>query len=249
MEILEEKVEEFVKNNISEYGDGFRYGSGYGAGAGAGDGFGYADGDGAGAGAGYGYADGSGYGAGDGYGYRYADGDGSGSGSGYGSGDGYGSGSGSGDGIKSINDQNIYHIDDVPTIITNVHNNIAKGKILNDDFSYEDCYVAKGQGYFAHGETIKEAVNSLQEKIFDDLDPEEKIAEFRKLFKNNEKYKGEEFYKWHHILTGSCKMGRDNFIQNHNINLDDEFTVKQFIEITENSYQGQIIKELKEFYK
>ena len=184
MEILEEKVEEFVKNNISGYGSG--------------------------------------------YGYGY----------------------GSGDRLKSINGQNIYyHIDDVPTIITNVHNNIAKGKILNDDFSYEDCYVAKGQGYFAHGETIKEAVNSLQEKIFDDLDPKEKIAEFRKLFKNNEKYKGEEFYKWHHILTGSCKMGRDNFIQNHNINLDDEFTVKEFIEICKNSYGGTIIKELKEFYK
>ena len=44
-------------------------------------------------------------------------------------------------------------------------------------------------------------------------------------------------------------MGRDNFIQNHNINLDDEFTVKEFIEITENSYGGTIIKALKEFYK
>ena len=111
------KIEEFVKNNISEYGSG------------------------------------------------------SGDGDGYGSKNGYGEGSGDRDisSLKSINNQNIYHIDDVPTIITNVHNNIAKGKVLNNDFSYEDCYIAKGQGYFAHGKTIKDAVNSLQEKIFDDL--------------------------------------------------------------------------------
>lgn len=99
------------------------------------------------------------------------------------------------------------------------------------------------------GKTIKKAVENLREKIFDDLDPEEKIEEFRKKFDNDKKYRGTEFYKWHHILTGSCEMGRDNFVKNHGINLEDEFTVREFIDICKNDYGGKIIKMLKEFYE
>ena len=44
-------------------------------------------------------------------------------------------------------------------------------------------------------------------------------------------------------------MGRNSFVKNHDINLDDEFTVKEFIKICENDYGSSIIKMLKEFYK
>lgn len=44
-------------------------------------------------------------------------------------------------------------------------------------------------------------------------------------------------------------MGRDNFVNNHGLNLEDEFTVKEFIRLTENDYGGEIIKQLKEYYK
>lgn len=88
----------------------------------------------------------------------------------------------------------------------------------------------------------------MQEKIFEDLKPEESIQEFRKQFNNVDKYKGNEFYRWHHILTGSCKMGRDNFVKNHKIDLSHKFTVKEFIKICENDYGNNIIKRLKEFY-
>ena len=46
---------------------------------------------------------------------------------GSGDGDGYGDGDGSGDGVKSINGNPIYVVDNIPTIITNVKGNIAKG--------------------------------------------------------------------------------------------------------------------------
>jgi hypothetical protein len=173
-----------------------------------------------------------------------------GSGYGYGSGDGSGYGSGDGDGdIKKFNQYNVYEIDGVLTIITSIHKNIAKGFILNKDLTLEKCYVAKGQNLFAHGETSKKAIESLQEKIFEDLDPEEAIEEFRKKFNNTDKYKGTEFYTWHHILTGSCEMGRNNFVKNHELNLENKYTVKEFIGICKNDYGSEIIRKLEQFYK
>ena len=183
---------------------------------------------------------GSGYGSGDG------SGDGSGSGSGYG--DGYGSGDVDGDGITIFNGLNVNIIDNIQTIITNVKNDIAKGFILKRDFTTDSCYIAKGHNKFAHGKTVREAVNALEEKIFEELDVEEALEEFCKKFEKNKKYKGEEFYKWHHILTGSCEMGRNTFVKNNEIDLNELFTVNEFIKACENDYGGEIIKRLKEFY-
>ena len=41
-------------------------------------------------------------------------------------------------------------------------------------------------------------------------------------------------------------MGREAFVKNHDLNLDDEFTVDEFIELTINDYGGEIIGQLKE---
>ena len=88
----------------------------------------------------------------------------------------------------------------------------------------------------------------MQEKIFDNLDTETKIAEFRKGFNDTDTYLGEEFFKWHHILTGSCLAGRTNFVESRGYSLKKKYTVKDFISICENSYGGEIIKKLKEYY-
>lgn len=72
-----------------------------------------------------------------------------------------------------------------------------------------------------------------------------RIERFFYEFKCNRKYKAIEFHKWHHILTGSCKFGRDQFAKEHSIDLEnDEFTVKEFVELTKNSYGGDVIKEI-----
>lgn len=177
---------------------------------------------------------------------------GSGYGSGYSGGDGYGGGYGSGDGenvyIKTFGNTIIYNIDDVATIITNIHNNIAKGYILNNDLSLSSCYVAKGNDLFAHGKTIKEAVAALQNKIFAKLDVEERIDLFLKEFSDiDKKYPAKAFYDWHNKLTSSCEMGRDMFVKNGGYDLEkDMFTVKEFINITRNEYGGYIIKQLED---
>lgn len=87
--------------------------------------------------------------SGSGYGDGYGSGYGSGSGYGYGDGDGYGSGSGSG--IKKYDGEDVHMIDGVQTIITAVHGNIAKGTILQKDLTLTPCFMAKVDGFFAHG--------------------------------------------------------------------------------------------------
>ena len=121
-----------------------------------------------------------GSGSGDGYGSGYGDGYGYGSGSGSGSGDGYGDGSGYG--IKSVNGNTIYIVDNIPTIITNVKGNIAKGFILGSDLSLTPCFIVKGNDQFSHGNTLHEAFESLQEKLYDDSTEEERIDKFKEHF-------------------------------------------------------------------
>ena len=117
---------------------------------------------------------------------------------------------------------------------------------MNCDFTYEPCYIVKGNGYFAHGKTIREAQQGLVKKYIEDMDEEEIIEKFISEFEPNKKYKGSVFFNWHHYLTGSCLMGREAFVKNHDLNLDDEFTVDEFIELTINDYGGEIIGQLKE---
>ena len=235
------KIEDFVKigsgyGSDYGYGYGYGYGSDYGYGYGYGYGSGYGSDDGSGSGSGDGSGSGYGYGSGSGYGYGY--GDGSGSGSGY--------GSGYGDRIKSINGNNVYRIDGLPTIFVSVRNNIAKGFILQTDLSLTPCYIVKENNKFAHGNTLREAFEALQEKLYDDSTEEERIERFKEHFVDfSKKYTANELFIWHHILTGSCKIGRESFCKNKGINIEkDAFTIYEFIELTKNEYNGNIIKKL-----
>ena len=228
---LQDKIREFLSIDTGS-GYGYGYGYGYGSGSGSGDGYGYGDGSGDGYGYGYGYGYGSGYGYGDGYGY----------GSGY--------GSGSGDGIGQINGMHIHRIDDVPTIITSVKGNVAKGFILQSDLSLTPCYVVKGNNLFAHGNNLHEAMEALTDKMFDDMPEEERIAAFIKAHPDKDKpYPNQDLFDWHHRLTGSCMAGRNAFVKDRGLTLDGETTVADFIILTENAYNGSVIKNLKIAYE
>lgn len=237
MAVSEVKIKAFLSN-----------GNGYGNGNGDGDG----DGDGDGKGNGNGNGDGDGYGVGGGYGNGSGYGDGKGNGYGYGSGygDGYGGGNGKGYGVKSINGMTVYKVDSLPTVFTSVHGNIAKGMILGGGLKLSPCFIVRGHGYFAHGETLKEAQTALESKIFDNMDIEEKIAEFKKQFNVTDRYPVRNFYDWHNKLTGSCEMGRKAFAESRGIDIDNDFmTVAEFIKITKDSYGGEVIRQLEESYE
>ena len=143
----------------------------------------------------------------------------------------------------------IFEIDDIQTAITHIKDNIAKGFILNGDFTINPCYIVKGNGFFAHGKTIREAQRALVEKYMKDMDEDEVIAKFISEFEHGKKYKGTVFFDWHHYLTGSCLMGRESFVKNHGLDLDAEYTVDEFITLCEDAYGGEIIKKLKNMWE
>ena len=245
---LLDKITRFLSNGDGYgSGDGSGYGYGYGSGSGYGDGSGSGYGDGSGSGYGYGYGSGSGYGDGygSGYGYGYGSGDGSGSGSGYGDGSGFGDG-----GLSEINGHTVFLVDSVPTIFTVVHDTVAKGFILGSDLTMNPCFVVKANGLFAHGKTMHEAMEALTDKMFDDMPEEERIAEFIKAHPDKEAlYPHEDLFNWHHRLTGSCEMGRKAFMKDNDLQMDGQSTVTRFIELTKNSYNGSVIRNLEKAYE
>ena len=195
--------------------------------------------DGSGSGSGYGYGSDYGFGSGSGFG------SGLGSGSDLGSGSGSDLGSGSGFGIASYDGRDVHLIDDVQTIITAVLGGAAKGYILETDLTLTPCYVAKSGNTFAHGNTLKEAIDALHEKLFDDMPEEDRIAEFFKTHSPGVKYPAKDLFVWHNRLTGSCEAGRMSFARSHDIDLEnDTFTIEEFVSLCKDSYGGETIKKL-----
>ena len=247
MEMLEEKIKKFLAVDVG-YGDGYGSGDGdfYGKGSGGGC-SGNGDGDGDGSGDGMGYGSDSGLGHGSNYSTygTYDDGNDCGSGSLYCT----GSGKGYGDGIKEINGKEIYMVDNIPTIFKSIRNNIAKGFIVKNDLQFEPCYIVKENNQFAHGDTLKDAFMSLQEKLYDDSTEEERIEAFMKQFPEYDvKYDNMDLFVYHHVLTGSCRMGREAFMSNKGLSLDGKTSVREFVKLTQDAYGGDIIKKLPEAY-
>ena len=230
--------------------DGYGCGCGSDSGDGSGDGSGYVgvpgDGSGSGCGSGYGYGCGCGSDSGDGFGDGSGDGCGFGSGYGFGDGCGYGFG----DGIRRFCGKDVYMIDGIPTMLGIVHGNIARGRVLLEDLTTKPCYVVKQGGVYAHGKTPREAMEALRDKLLEDMPEEERIAEFVKAHKWGKQYPSADYYDWHNRLTGSCDMGRSEFAKSHGYRLTDDelLTVEEFIDLTEGSYGGDIIRRLREAY-
>ena len=165
----------------------------------------------------------------------------------YGDGDGYGDGSG--DGVKEVNGDTVYIVDDVPTIIKSVRDNIAQGFILQRDLTLKPCYIVKERNKFVHGDTLHDAFSALQEKLYDNNTEEERIEAFRKKFPEYDtQYPNRDLFAYHHVLTGSCRMGRESFCEDKGISLDGSTTVREFVELTKDSYGSDIIRKLPEAY-
>lgn len=187
--------------------------------------------------------DGHGCGSCDGYG------DGCDYGDGYGSGDGAGIGCGVGKGVKELNGDNVHLVDGIQTIIKSVRGNIAQGLILKSDLTLLPCYIVKEQNRFAHGDTLHDAFTSLQEKLYDGSTEEERIEVFIKKFPNYDTpYSNSDLFAYHHVLTGSCRMGRESFCKDKGINLDGSTTVRDFVSLTKDSYGSETIRRLPQAY-
>ena len=160
-----------------------------------------------------------------------------------------GYGDGSGYGIAAFCGDPVHEVDGIQTIIRSVHGNAAMGAVLQSDLTLKKCYIVKGGGYFAHGDTLPAAMEALRDKLFEDMPEEERIEAFLREFRAGIKYPVKLFYDWHHRLTGSCEMGRKDFANTHGIDIEnDQMTREEFAELTKGAYGGEVIRKLIEAF-
>lgn len=172
---------------------------------------------------------------GDGYG------DGSGDGSGYGDGSGAGYGYGYGSGVKEFNGHKVYDIDSFQTLIYAAKGDVAKGATLQKDMSLKDCWIAKRGNFFAHGDTLHEAVEAVEAKWRENRPLDERIAEFMKTHQSLDEPYG-DLFEWHHVLTGSCEFGRRQWCEEHGYKPTDSITLRAFLIETAGDYGGDVIR-------
>ena len=101
-------------------------------------------------------------------------------------------------------------------------------------------YCIEVDGVFSHGETIKQAKESLLYKISD---------------RDTTKYDNytldtvvtfEQAIKMYRCITGACESGTKHFVENVLQDKRKKYTVKEVIELTKGQYNN---KQLQEFFK
>ena len=171
-----------------------------------------------------------------------------GSGRGDGRGDGSGRGDGWGDGdIVKVGAHHIYNVDGTLTAFYSIHGIYAQGGVLQQDFIFKPCYIARVGDSFAHGDTLRQAMADARAKAMRNMPIEERIEQFLTAYPNPEALiPAKELFDWHNILTGSCLFGRQQFCAERGVDVEhDNFSVKDFIQLTINSYGGDVIAKLK----
>ena len=91
-------------------------------------------------------------------------------------------------------------------------------------------------------------MTALRDKIFEDMPEEERIAAFAAEHEWHQSYPAQDFFEWHHRLTGSCLMGREAFVRDEGLDMNAEYTTREFVELTWNAYGGDVIKKIPAAY-
>ena len=110
-----------------------------------------------------------------------------------------------------------------------------------------DCWIAKRGNFFAHSNTLHEAVEAVEAKWRKNRPLDERIAEFAKTHPALDEEYG-DLFDWHHILTGSCEFGRRQWCEEHGYNPTDSITLRAFFEQTKNDYGGDVIRQVAREY-
>ena len=151
--------------------------------------------------------------------------------------------------ILTYNGEPVYVVDGIPCVFQSIHDTLAKVAVISKtDFTSQTAFIAEFNGFFAHGETVRDALLSAKEKYYRNIDFEAKKAELKALFSRSadKKLSVRTLYEWHGMLTGSCCFGRDEFIRTHTFKYDDRLTLKEFVNLTAAHFGGEKIKELLE---
>ena len=104
-----------------------------------------------------------------------------------------------------------------------------------------DCWIAKRGNFFAHGDTLHEAVEAVEAKWRENRPLDERIAEFVKTHPALDEEYG-DLFEWHHVLTGSCDFGRRQWCEEHGYKPTDSITLRTFLTETVGAYGGDVIR-------
>ena len=75
-----------------------------------------------------------------------------------------------------------------------------------------------------------------------------RINNFIKTHNLTDKYPVKELERWHMVLTSSCRKGRSDFAEAHNLNIEEDMlTIPEFFELVKGSWGSNVI-ELVEAY-
>ena len=147
-------------------------------------------------------------------------------------GDGNGDGYGDGYGYFDLT-YPYYKVDGIWCKFVQIHGNYAKVIIL-DMYNSENCkkaYIAKDGCMFAHGETLKDARNSLLYKLSDrDTSP------FKEWKLDDVKTK-KELIRAYRAITGACEFGTRHFCES--VKLPNKATIAEAIKITHGQYGSE----------
>ena len=125
--------------------------------------------------------------------------------------------------------------------------NVAKGAVLCSDMTLNDCWIAKRGNFFAHGDTLHEAVEAVEAKWMENRPLDERIAEFDKTHPSLDEPYG-DLFEWHHVLTGSCELGRLQWCEEHGYKPTDSITLRTFLTETVGDYGGDVIRRVAKEY-
>jgi hypothetical protein len=99
------------------------------------------------------------------------------------------------------------------------------------------CFIAKKDGYSAHGESIKEALSDLTFKIAQvDFDVDELVE----IIKEKKSVTVSEY----RLLTGACSIGVQEFLDERGLQEKDTLPLSEVSKITKGHYGSEVISDL-----
>ena len=136
------------------------------------------------------------------------------------------------DGVYSETGKKSIIADGILSEIISKKGNIYKVKNYNEN---KITYLIKEDNIFCHGETLKQAKDSLIYKISN------RDTTIYKDWKLTDKKELKEIIKAYRVITGACESGTKYFCENNK--LPKELTIEEAIELTKNEYNSEKFKE------
>jgi len=136
---------------------------------------------------------------------------------------------------------------DYCTMIINSIKQLVQYKIHSacyiDDYFYRDnppkVFIAEQDNLYAHGKSIKKAIEDLEFKKLSQLGANEHI---KRIIKQG--YMSAQDYR---LLTGACREGTNRFLEDNDLGWNDSKSIKEVIKLTKDSYGYNVfIRLLKE---